>query len=361
MDVAALRAELPVLEELAWLNAGTCGPLPRAAGAAVRAALEQAEREGRAGGHFAGLAEAQAGLRARYARLLGAAPEEVALTTSTTDGIARVLAGLDWRAGDELVLAEGEHPGLTGPVAALARRAGVVVRTAPLERITEAVGARTRLVACSHVRWSDGELAPLEALRALPGELPVLLDGAQGAGAIPVDAPALPCAFYAAPGQKWLCGPIGTGMLWIAPAWRGRLAPAAPGYVNLAVPGEGLDAEPWADARGFDAFALARETAVAATAAFDVLDRHGWDAVPARAIETAAALAEELRERGRTVAGRGPTTLVSWEDADPPATVARLATAGVVVRDLPGTSLVRASVGAWTDERDLDRLLAALA
>ncbi|MDQ3849509.1 MAG: aminotransferase V, partial [Actinomycetota bacterium] len=61
-----------------------------------------------------------------------------------------------------------------------------------------------------------------------------------------------------------------------------------------------------------------------------------------------------------TVAPRGPTTLVAWEDADPPATRARLAEARVVVRDLPGSSLLRASVGAWNDESDLERLLGVL-
>jgi selenocysteine lyase/cysteine desulfurase len=57
------------------------------------------------------------------------------------------------------------------------------------------------------------------------------------------------------------------------------------------------------------------------------------------------------------VAPRGETTLVSWEDADAVATRDRLAAAGVVIRDLPGRDLLRASVGAWNDESDLERLL----
>jgi len=360
MDVASLRAALPVLERTAYLNAGTCGPLPAAAGDAVREALAEAERGGRAMEHFTALVAEVQGLRERYARLVGAAPADVALTTSTTDGIARVLGALAWRSDDEIVIAEGEHPGLQGPVAALARRVGVGVRGAPLERIAEAVSDRTRLVACSHVRWSDGALAPLDALAALPPSVPVLLDGAQGAGAIPVDVAALPCAFYAAPGQKWLCGPVGTGFLWISPAWHGRLEPAFPGYVNLEDPGEGLGARPWPDARAHDASALARETLLAARVAFDLLDGHGWPRVHERAARLAGDLAARLAEAGRHVAPRAPTTLVSWREADPVATVARLRAADVVVRDLPGTDLVRASVGAWSDEDDLDRLLRAL-
>jgi L-cysteine/cystine lyase len=81
-------------------------------------------------------------------------------------------------------------------------------------------------------------------------------------------------------------------------------------------------------------------------------------------ITAAADLAERfagaLAEHGRTLAPRGRTTLVSWEDPDPPETRVRLADAGVAVRNLPGTPYLRASVGAWNDESDLERLLAAL-
>lgn len=360
MDPAELRAEYPVLREVAYLNAGTCGPLPRTAGAALGGVLHQAEQHGRGAQHFATVTHAQQNRRQRYASLLGARPEDVALTTATTDGMARVLQGLEWRAGDEILIAEQEHPGLLGPLAALVRRHGVVVRAVPLERIVEAVEPDTKLVACSHVRWTDGALAP-SGLAELRGEVPVLLDGAQAAGAIAVDVAALGCAFYAAPGQKWLCGPIGTGILWIDPAWQARVQATAPGYLNLSEPGAGLDARPWPDARAHDALATSGEVSAAAVAAFDVLDDHGWDAVLERAATMAARLADRLTEAGRTVAPRGRTTLVSWHEQDPAATRDRLADAGVIVRDLPGTDLLRASVGAWNDDRDLDRLLAVVA
>ena len=90
-----------------------------------------------------------------------------------------------------------------------------------------------------------------------------------------------------------------------------------------------------------------------------MLDRAGFDAVHARATGLAAQLADALAERGRTVAPRGATTLVTWEDPDPAATRERLAAAGVIVRDLPGTPYLRASVGAWNDESDLERLVSA--
>lgn len=359
MHALQLRADYPVLDDLAYLNAGTCGPIPRSSTAAVASLGRQAERHGRGLEHFVTTSHLQAGQRERYARLLGAQPADVALTTSTSEGIVRVLQGLEWHAGDEIVIAEQEHPGLLGPVAALVRRYGVVVRTAPLERIVEAVGPDTKLVACSHVRWTDGTVAPA-GLRELGGQVPLLLDGAQAAGAIPIDVAALGCAFYAAPGQKWLCGPIGTGMLWIDPQWQPRVTPVGPTYDNLAAPADGLAAVPWPDARAHDASALSGESSAAAVAAFDVLDDAGWPAVFERATTLAARLGGRLADAGRAVAPRGHSTLVSWSEADPDATRERLAAAGVIVRDLPGTDYLRASVGAWNDEHDIERLITAL-
>jgi selenocysteine lyase/cysteine desulfurase len=357
MDAASLRAQFPVLGSVAYLNAGTCGPLPSAALDASAAVARRAAECGRGMAYFDEMVDVRARLRAAYAGVVGGHPEDVALTTATSDGMVRVLQGLGLRSGDEVVTADDEHPGLYGPLAAARAQLGVAVRAVPLADIAEAVGPRTRLVACSHVSWISGALAPA-ALAAL--DVPVLLDGAQGAGAVPVDVEALGCAFYCAAGQKWLCGPVGTGLLWIAPEWRERLAVGAPTYLNLRAPGDGLDAGPWEDARAFDAPALSNEALVGSLAAHDVLAASGWSEVHARATGLAATLAERLRERGRVVAPRGATTLVSWEDAEPAATSGRLAEAGVTVRPLPGTPYVRASVGAWNDESDLERLLEAV-
>jgi selenocysteine lyase/cysteine desulfurase len=219
------------------------------------------------------------------------------------------------------------------------------------------VGPRTKLVACSHVSWITGAVRP-DGLASL--DVPVLLDGAQGVGAVGFDVGSLGCDFYAGSGQKWMCGPIGSGMLWVEPTWRERLAPVGATYLNLEDANAGLAAELQPDARRYDSPGVGAETLAAALAAHDVLAAHGWSSVHGRASSLAGQLAERLAERGRTVAARGETTLVSFEDADPEATRDRLAEDGVIVRHLPGTAYVRASVGAWNDEEDLERLLAAL-
>jgi selenocysteine lyase/cysteine desulfurase len=355
-----LRAQFPVLERVAYLNAGTCGPLPAAAAQAQADVAHAALRDGRATAYYERFANARERLRGSYAGLIGAQTADVAVTTATTEGMVRALDALGLKAGDEVLTAPDEHPGLLGPLAALRGAVGITIRTAPLRDIAAAITPRTRLVACSHVGWVSGVLAPAELAQAA-GEIPLLLDGAQGAGAVPVDVRGLGCAFYAAAGQKWLCGPVGTGLLYVAPAWRERLTLTGTAYANLAEPGAGLEAEAHPDARALDAVSMSAEALTAAAAAFDVLAQAGWPAVHERAATLAEDLVQRLMAAGRTVAPRGRSTLVSWEAGDDAeAQRDRLAAAGVVVRNLPGTPYLRASVGAWNDESDLERLVAAV-
>jgi len=357
VDVQALRARFPVLERIAYLNTGTDGPLPATALAAAREELDAQERDGRVAAHFERRRALQERLRAAYARLVHAEPAEIALTTSATDGLGRVIAGLALGAGDEIVTSEEEHPGLVGPLLA-ARRRGVTVRCVPFAHVAEAVTPDTTLVAVSHVSWIGGEVAPA-ALAEL--DVPVILDGAQGAGAIHVDVRALGCVAYAAAGQKWLCGADGTGFAWLDPAFAAKLALVTPGYVAMTDPSAGLQGSFKDTAERFDAPALPREAVALSLAAIELLESAGWEQVQTRAAAQARRLADALRERGRAVRPRGATTLVSWEDPNAEQTRDRLAAAGVIVRDLPGRALLRASVGAWNDEGDLERLLTGLA
>jgi L-cysteine/cystine lyase len=130
--------------------------------------------------------------------------------------------------------------------------------------------------------------------------------------------------------------------------------------MTLEEPARGLDSPLRATAARFDTASLARESMAISLAALEVLERAGWPAVHERGARQGADLAAALAERGHAVAPRDPGPLVSWAVADDEATRDRLAAAGVVLRNLPGRGLLRASVGAWNDESDLDRLLAAL-
>ncbi len=356
-DPVAFRGEFPVLDRLAYLNAGTDGPLPARAIQAARAELERQLTDGRFMAHFQRRFQLMGLLREGYARLLGCEAGDVALTTSTSEGVAQVVSGLGLHAGREIVTSDEEHPGLLGALAGARDVHGVTIKVVPFAEVANAVGPQTALVACSHVSWITGALAPAELAQL---DVPVVLDGAQGLGAVPIDLSW--CDAYAAAGQKWLCGPDGSGVLYVSERLREQLAVERRGYINLAMePGLSvLDAPVQPDARRFDSMALSAESLACAHGALQLLEQTGWPAVHTRSAELAAQLAGRLTDAGRDVAVRGPTTLVSFASQDPEAERAQLSEAGVVLRNLPGHPWLRASVGAWNDERDLDRLLGAL-
>jgi selenocysteine lyase/cysteine desulfurase len=368
VDAPALRAQFPVLARVAYLNAGTDGPLPAAATRAATEELARETAEGRTHAHFERRGELNRALRCAYASLLGCATGDLSLTTCTSEGLALVIDGLRLGPGDEILTSAEEHPGLLGALSAAREVRGVAVRAAPWSEVPAAVGPRTRLIATSHVSWMTGSIAPAELAEA---GVPVLLDGAQGVGAIPTDVRALGCAAYAGPGQKWLCGPDGTGMLYTTPELRERLAVTRRGYANLADPSAGVDASLHADARRLDTLSQNAETVACALAAVRVLESFGWAALHERARALAAELAERLAARGREVIAHSPArsadpadgvhgTLISFSSPDPPAERERLTASGVALRDIPGRPWLRASVGAWNDEEDLERLLDGL-
>jgi L-cysteine/cystine lyase len=354
-DPQAFRAQYPVLERRSYLNAGTEGPLPRAAVDAVRARIEAEATGGRCGpDYFNELMGLASSVRAGYAGVIGAAPEEVALTGSTTDGVNTVIAGLDFMPGEQILTSDEEHPGLLAPLARARRRHGISVRVAPFAELASAVSPSTRLIACSHVSWVGGKVMDVAALVATG--VPVLLDAAQSIGAVPVDVKALGCAFYAGSGQKWLCGPEGSGCLYVDPAHLDDLLVPWPGYGSLAEPGNALDSDFAEGVARLDHGFPAGMRSAWALAALGVFAEAGWGWVHERAATLAAGLADDLRARGLEVAPRDRSTLVSWKVDDAEAEVPRLAAEGIVVRSIPAFSLVRASVGAWSSEEELARL-----
>jgi selenocysteine lyase/cysteine desulfurase len=353
--VEELRAQFPVLERVAYLNAGTNGPVPRRAFEAAEAALREQLEQGRSSKQwFERQIERIDSLRERAAALLGATQADVALTGSTTDGVNAVLHAVDLGRGNEILTSDEEHPGVLGPIATARDTRGVSVRVVPFAELPGEVRPETRIVVTSHVSWATGRVmdtAPLGASGAL-----VLLDGAQGLGAVPVDVRALGCDFYAASGQKWLCGPVGMGYLYANP----ELVPSLPapwsGYHAMEWSEQALVPALQPDARRLTTGFPVPHHVEWSHASLDVLEEAGFERVHERAVGLAEGLAEMLRERGVEVAPRGASTLVSFEVADPEAFAGHAAEKNIVIRYLPGRPWARASVGAWNTEEELERL-----
>jgi L-cysteine/cystine lyase len=352
------RALFPVLEHTAYLNAGTFGPLARPTGEAIADQLRRDLQHGRSGKpYIEQMQAARATLRGLFAALVGAAPERVTLTYSTTDACNIVLAGLGLQPGDEIVTTDAEHFGLAGPVFT----SGATVRVARVdglgpEELLEAVVAevtpRTRLLAVSHVLWTTGITLDVRALRERTG-VPVLVDGAQSAGAIPVDVGGLD--YYTVSGQKWLCGPDTTGALYIADVESLRVA--RPGYFAQQSFEPGGRYVPREGAQRFDSGWLSIASLVGLATAIGL----GPEWRFARIREMAAVCREALASRVRVVTPPDQSGLVAFQPHDDAeAVAARLLNEGVVVRNIPGTPFVRASCGWWTNEDDVERLARGL-
>jgi len=351
MTFEEARALFPVLERLAYLNAGTVGPLARPVADALAEGNARDLAEGRSGQpYFDQMLATRDELRAGFARLAEVEPAQVALTTSTTEGCGIVLRGLGLGPDDEIVTTTDEHFGLLGPVGASGARV-VVVDPEP-ERILAAVSSRTRLIAVSEVLWTTGAVLPVAELRARSG-VPVLADGAQSVGAIETTFDGVD--FLTISGQKWLCGPDTTGALVVADPE--RLAVVSPSYFGQRRYDPDGSFEPQPGARRLETTWLAHGTLKALAAALAL--RPPWWLE--RSTATAAHCRELLRSRVELVEPGAVSTLVSFRpEGDPSELVARLHEAGVHVREIPGRGLVRVSCGWWTSDRDLERLANAL-
>ena len=358
MTLDEARAEFPVLERLAYLNAGTNGPLARVTIEAM-AAQERADlEEGRGGpAYFERALALRDEVRAKLAAAVGVPVESLSLATSTTNGCNIVLAGLGLTAEDEIVTTDGEHFGLLGALAVSPARVRVAkVRELPpedaLDVLLREVTPRTRLLALSQVCWMSGNRLPVSELKEATG-LPVLIDGAQSAGAIAVDASRFD--FYAFSCQKWLCGPDGTGGLVVADPE--RLGIAAPSYLSQESyePEGEFVARP--GAARFDPGWTPPPSLAGLSAALDLAPDGRFE----RAAEMAGRCRELLAERFDVVTAPEQATLVSFRvEGDSAELVTRLYEHGVVVRDVPKLGWIRISCGWWTSEEDLTRLLGAL-
>jgi L-cysteine/cystine lyase len=350
-----------VLARYAYLNTGTFGPLPRVTVEAMQAVERRELEEGRSSRpYFERVLADREELRAEHARLIGTEPDQIALTSSTTEGCNIVLGGLGIQAGDEVVTTDSEHPGLFGGLVSSGASLRVAaIRDLPAADLLAAIQAeitpRTRLIALSHVSWLTGVVLPVGELAGQG--VPVLVDGAQGAGAIPVDVGELGVDFYTVSAQKWLLGPAATGALYVAPERVEDCRVASPSYFSWKLP----EYELRDTATRFEGSWTPPAAVSGLLASFRFAAEAGEERF-ARAREMAERCRALLLARGvEVVTEPDQATLVSWRMEEPEAAVERLTDRGVVVRDLPGTGLLRASCGYWTSQEDLERLVEGLA
>jgi L-cysteine/cystine lyase len=364
-----IRAQLPATQHVAYLNAGTLGPLPQRAIDAMDAEHEYDIGIRQDAHHWDRLLQLQDAARSALGTLTGVSSEQVALMHSTHEGLNACVWGLDLRSGDVIVTSDEEHPGLLVPLRHVRARLDVEVRIASwmddddafVDSILACVDERTRAVAISHVSWVSGRIAPLSALRAaLPENVRVIVDGAQSAGIIPVD-PVGGWDAYTVSGQKWPCGPNGSGCVALADpeAW----LPTAGAYMQVTDHADILSSGIVADGRRLEQSqeSLGPLAGIAASLTWLMNDV---------GVARAHAHARHLNERMRgplTAGGISAGSLHGFDHLlaidmprdDAPAIAGRLLDAGLLTRPLD-TGRLRVSFGCWNTEAEIDQLTSLL-
>ena len=230
------RHQFPVTQNITYLNHAAVAPLCKPAADAQKHLSDDALLYG--SWHYDQWMKCYDGFRHEAARMIHATPEEIAIVKNTSEGVATVQLGLDWRPGDIVVAFREEFPANYYPWLRLESR-GVQLRWLsiydPLEKIDEAARG-ARLLAISYVNYLSGHRVDIEAI----GEICrrhgcfYFLDAIQGLGVYPIDVRKCGIHALSADGHKWLLGPEGCGVLYIQRDMQDRIEPIEFGWTNVA-------------------------------------------------------------------------------------------------------------------------------
>jgi cysteine desulfurase / selenocysteine lyase len=360
--------QFPVRERLVYMNHAAVAPLSKPAADAMKALAEDCLEFGSL--HYDRWLAEYEGLRAAAAKLIGAQSSEIALVKNTSEGIATVAMGLDWKPGDRVVAFEEEFPANYFPWKRLEQR-GVKVTWLSirdgLERIDEACRG-ARLLAISFVQFLGGYRAPLAAIGEIcrRNSCIFLVDAIQGLGAFPLRAKDWGIHAAAADGHKWLLGPEGCGVLYIDESLQDRVEPVEFGWTNVARYADyaSRDMALRSDAGRYECGTLNTIGCFGLRAAMEFLMEVGVDQIAAAVQQLGDRLAFGLQAKGyelmeqrtaETGAGIVAFRKPGWEASD---LVRKLRGAGIVVA--PRVGWVRASPHFYISPEDIDKTLELL-
>jgi selenocysteine lyase/cysteine desulfurase len=376
-DWASVRAQFPLSPDLAQFAAFVLSPHTAQVSAAIAHHRGRLELDTDTALHDGYLLEEA--VRRAAASYVGGRASEIALTDSTTMGVAVMYGGLDLRPGDEILTTTHDFFSTEEALRLVSLRTGARVRSVTLyddpaaasvdqltSRLLDAIGPRTRVVGVTWVHSSTGVRLPIAEYGAAIADLNqardeadrilLCVDGVHGFGAVDADLPALGCDFLATGTHKWLFGPRGTGIVW------GRdWSPLTELIPTFSGPVGGARLSPG----GYHDF----EHRWALAEAFAFHERIGRDRVAARTTEQATALKQGLTEvDGITVVTPADPDLsagivcVDVRGMPPANAVMELRERGIVSSATPyRQSYLRLGPSIVTSPEDVDTAVAAVA
>lgn len=362
------RDQFPVTERFVYLNHAAVSPLSRRCADAMKQLADDVLFNGSL--HYAQWMAAYEGVRTAAARLIGARKAEIALVKNTSEGIATIAMGLDWRAGDKIVCFREEFPANFLPWQRLTSK-GVQIEALsiedPLERVDEACRG-ARLLAISYVNYISGIRVNLKAF----GEICrrrgcfFFVDAIQGMGAFPIDVEEWGIDALAADGHKWMMGPEGCGVLFVRESRLQEVEPVEFGWTNVANYGSySLTSQALReDAGRYECGTLNTIGCYGLRAAIELLLEIGVERISGQVQALGDRIAAGVQSMGYEVlAQRTPQNgagIVSFRkpDVDSRTIVKKLNDAGI--QAAPRQGWVRTAPHFYISPEDIDRMLAEL-
>ena len=305
MTPEKISQEFPVIENRIFFDHAKVSPLPMRVRKAVTAFVEDASSFGTA--NYADWMAQVESVRASFARLIQADPDEVAFVKNTSEGISIVANGIDWKPGDNVVIPDIEFPANVYPWWNL-KRLGVETRFVHavdgrvlFDDLTACVDNRTRVVSVSSVECNSGFRTDLNRIGVFCKENGILfcVDAIQSLGALPMDVKRDHIDFLSADGHKWLLSVEGLGGFYISPDALKAIRPAVVGWNSMVNPLDFMnyDFTLRPGARRFEEGSCNTMSIQALGAALSLFHEVGVDQIEARIMHLGDKILGELRHR----------------------------------------------------------------
>ena len=373
------RSQFPALSNKIYFNYGGQGTMPQGAMDAISQSQAHIQSIGPFGSEaYSWIAPQIQASREAIASTLNVPSNTITLTGNVTIGCNIAMWGIDWHAGDHLLLSDCEHPGVIATAQEIARRFGVEVTTCPLMAtlnegdpisiIAENLRPKTRLVVLSHVLWNTGQVLPIDKIVEVcsSNNSLLLIDAAQSVGVIPLDLTALGVDFYAFTGHKWLCGPAGVGGLYVRPETRESLHPTFIGLSGIITNNQAQPTGWQPDGRRYEVSTLPTSLYVGLKQAITIHEQ--WGTAQER-YEQICQNSNYLWQKLSSLANvkclkNSPpeSGLVSFKVTNQPSfkLVQSLESENILTRTIANPNCIRVSVHYLTLESEIDQLIAAI-